>query len=182
MKRIILRIILSVTATVLLAVTVLGIIFFVEEFSTPLTFSEEISQYCYLYGVDVNLVYAIVKAESGFDEYAVSKKGAQGLMQLMPQTQAFVAINLNMTEGYDIFQPEVNLQMGIWYLSYLFQKFKSIPLVICAYNAGEGNVKLWIDAYGTEDGSLKQIPYKETKHYLNKVLRYYQHYKNKYGY
>ncbi|MFA5676773.1 MAG: lytic transglycosylase domain-containing protein [Christensenellales bacterium] len=173
---------LILIACAMISFTLFGIIYFANEYSTPEVFSEHVSRYSFMYGVDANLAYAVIKAESGFDEDEVSRKGARGLMQLMPATEKFIAEELNEERGYDIFDPEINIKFGVWYLSYLTEKFESRELVIAAYNAGEGTVRKWMSAYGTELGCLCHIPYPETKRYLRNVLKFFELYRNKYNY
>lgn len=124
---------------------------------------EYITQCCNEQNVSKSLVYAIVKAESNFDPKALSNKGAVGLMQLMPDTALFVAQKQNIT-NFDLTNPKDNLMLGICYIAYLQQKFDSQKDVVCAYNAGENNVKQWL-----QNG--QEIPFKETKNYLKKVER-----------
>ncbi len=128
-----------------------------------LQYDEYITQCCNQYNVSKDLVYGIVKAESNFDKNALSNKGAVGLMQLMPDTAVFVAQKQNIT-NFNLTDPKDNIQLGICYVAYLQQKFNSQKDVVCAYNAGENNVKQW-----KEKG--QDIPFKETKTYLKKVQR-----------
>lgn len=111
--------------------------------------------------VDPALVKAIIKAESGYDPFAVSKKGAVGLMQLMPTT----AYDLGVKDPFD---PEHNIAGGVKYLSQLLNRLGGdLVLAIAAYNAGISNVKKY-------DGVP---PYKATRYYVKKVLEYYHFYK-----
>jgi len=122
-----------------------------------------ITQCCNEQKVSKSLVYAIVKAESNFNTKALSNKGAVGLMQLMPDTALFVAQKQNIT-NFDLTNPKDNLLLGICYIAYLQQKFNSQKDVVCAYNAGENNVKQWL-----QNG--QEIQFNETKNYLKKVER-----------
>ncbi len=109
------------------------------------------------YGVDVGLVNAVISSESCFNPKAVSLKGAQGLMQLMP----FTAKRFGVT---DSFNPTQNISGGVKYLSFLLNRFKgNVQFAVAAYNAGEGAV----DHYGGIP------PYKETRHYVKKVMKLY---------
>ncbi|MEW5949607.1 MAG: transglycosylase SLT domain-containing protein [Thermodesulfobacteriota bacterium] len=121
---------------------------------------------CRRFGVDTNLVRAIIKAESNFNYLALSPKGARGLMQLMPQTAQEMAV-------FDIFDPAENIYGGVKYLKRLLGMFDgNIPLALAAYNAGPDRV-----------GNRKQIPMiKETQDYVQRVLLYFRNYKNRYGY
>ncbi len=110
-------------------------------------------------GVDPELVRAIIKVESNFDPRAISRKGAQGLMQLMPGTAGRYAI----TNSFD---PETNIRGGVRYLRSLHDLFPGhLPLALAAYNAGK-NVVLQYNGIP---------PYPETRQYVNRVLRYYAH-------
>lgn len=122
-----------------------------------------ISNTCNLHGVDFALVKAIIRAESAFDPYAISSKGAEGLMQLMPQTSKM----LNVANPFD---PEENIKGGVKYLKYLLERFNNdLKLSLAAYNAGE-----------TVVAQVNGIPnYRETKNYVAEVLRYYQEYKRR---
>jgi hypothetical protein len=109
------------------------------------------------YGVPDQLVTAVIRAESGFNPRAVSRKGAQGLMQLMPAT----ASNLGVRNSFD---PRENIHGGVRHLRGLIDRFPgNLPLAIAAYNAGEKAVLTY--------GGIP--PYPETQDYVGKVLRFY---------
>ena len=125
-------------------------------------FDEMISAAASRYGIDPHLVRAIVKAESDYDEKAVSKKGATGLMQLMPATATRMGVK-------NIHDPEDNVEGGIRYLSKLLKMFDwQVPLAVAAYNAGENAV--------VKHGN-RIPPYSETQTYVKRVLHYYSVYK-----
>ena len=125
--------------------------------------------YAKRYDVSAKLVISIMKTESGFDKNAVSKKGAVGLMQILPTTAEYISKKLGYSAEFDLFEPETNVKFGTYYLKYLIDKFKSEDIAICAYNAGEGTVVKW----GLNDGfSLDKIKYKETLNYYRKVKFY----------
>jgi soluble lytic murein transglycosylase-like protein len=111
--------------------------------------------------VDFALIKAMIRAESGFNPFAVSRKGAKGLMQLMPET----ALRMNVSNS---FNPRENIEGGVRYFKYLLSLFNDdLRLSLAAYNAGENVV-----------GELRSIPpYQETVDYVKKVLSYYQSYK-----
>ena len=112
--------------------------------------------------VDPSLVKAVIKAESDFDRGAVSHKGAQGLMQLMPQTADAMDVA-------DPLNPEENIFGGTRYLSLLLERFKNDKiLALAAYNAGPEAV----DAYGGVP------PFSETRSFISKVLDYYKQYES----
>ena len=146
-------------------------------------YQEYVEKYAKEYNVDEDLIYAIIKSESNFDEEAVSHKEAKGLMQIMYTTAQDVAkiLEIGLTEE-TILEPEINIQIGTKYISMLIQKYEVTELALAAYNAGSGNVDKWIDS-GTlkSDGSdIENIPYKETNMYVRKILRDYKIYKELY--
>ena len=150
----------------------------------PLKYSEYVEKYAEEYNIDKYLVYAIIKAESNFEESAKSTSNAVGLMQIMESTAIETAnkIELDITEQ-DLFDPELNIKLGIKYFTDLLEKYKgNYNLSIIAYNAGIGNVDKWIQE-GTikEDGSdIENVPFKETNNYVRKILRDYEIYKELY--
>jgi hypothetical protein len=106
-----------------------------------------------VYGVSTDLVRAVIQVESEFDHLAVSSKGAQGLMQLMPFTARRFAVT-------DPFEPRQNIFGGVQYLRLLLDLFDAdVTLALAAYNAGENAVRRWRGV----------PPYKETKGYVQKV-------------
>jgi soluble lytic murein transglycosylase len=114
------------------------------------------------YGVSFPLLKAIIKAESGFDPRAVSKKGAKGLMQIMPENFKPLGIK-------DPFDPSQNIHAGARYFKQMYDRFKGkLALSLAAYNAGPTAV----ERYNTVP------PYEETEEYVEKVLKYYYNYKN----
>ncbi|MDX2498799.1 MAG: lytic transglycosylase domain-containing protein [Desulfobacterales bacterium] len=114
------------------------------------------------YGVSFPLLKAIIKAESDFDPLVVSKKGATGLMQIMPQNFKSLGIK-------DPFDPWQNINAGARYFKQMFDRFNGkLSLSLAAYNAGPTAV----DRYKTIP------PYEETEEYVRRVLKYYYNYKN----
>ena len=107
--------------------------------------------------MDPSLVHAIVKVESDFNPFAISRKGAMGLMQLMPQTAS--TLNVRNT-----FSPHENVEGGVKYLRYLLDRYEgNLSLALAAYNAGETAVKKW--------GTIP--PFKETQDYVKKIMHIY---------
>ena len=142
-------------------------------------YSEYVEKYSKEYQVDKYLIYAIIKAESNFNEKAISSKGAKGLMQLMQTTAEEIAnkIDIELTEE-NILEPDININLGTKYISILIQRYENIELSLAAYNAGSGNVDKWI-ANGVlkSDGSdIENVPYTETNNYVRKILRDYEIY------
>src|SRR6056297_996101 len=119
-----------------------------------------VRKYSKIYGVDVCLALAVLEVESNYNPQAKSKAGAQGLMQIMPETQEELGLKTP-------FDPEANIEAGICYLKKMLLQYSLIDYALAAYNAGPENV----DKY---DGIP---PFEETKHYVDKIRRVYTKYK-----
>ena len=125
-------------------------------------FNEAIEAAAEVYAVDDALIRAIIHAESAYQADALSPKGAQGLMQLMPATQEELQV-------VDVFDPVSNIEGGTLYLSRLLEQFdQSVELATAAYNAGPGAVR--------EFGGVP--PYKETREYVRRVKILYRRYRS----
>jgi soluble lytic murein transglycosylase len=130
------------------------------------------------YTVDRALVYSIMRAESAFDPTAESEAGAQGLMQVMPDTARHIAARgvLQAPQADDLFEPETSIQFGQAYLEYLLQWSpigSNLIYLAAAYNAGPGRVIRWQEQLGTDGDPLlflESIPMREPRVYVKKVL------------
>ena len=154
------------------------------EIAVPYSQDELIGQYAKANKLDKSLVAAVIYQESRYKPDAVSGSGATGLMQLMPETARWIAGQTD--EIYakaKLKDPEYNIRMGTYYLGYLSKKYNGdIRLVLAAYNAGPGNVDSWLknDKYA-KAGSLTVIPFKETKNYVDNVLKMQKVYQKLYA-
>jgi soluble lytic murein transglycosylase-like protein len=120
-------------------------------------YMSEITEASNRYGIPERLVTAVIRAESGFNPRAVSRKGAQGLMQLMPATASTLGVR-------NSFDPRENIHGGVRHLRGLIDRFPgNLPFAIAAYNAGEKAV--------LASGGIP--PYPETQDYVGKVMRFY---------
>ena len=140
----------------------------------PTPYQDILDKYCEKYGVDKWLVTALIKAESNFNEDAVSHAGAKGVMQVTDKTFSFCRENTDIKTP-DIFSPDTNIHAGVWYLSYLIKKYDgNTQNALAAYNAGMGNVDKWLKdtRYSSDGKTLKEIPFSETLRYIEKISRY----------
>lgn len=158
----------------------------IEKATHPTTFASYIRQYAYEYNVPEPIIYAVIKVESGFDVRAQSSVGARGLMQMMPSTfeeltsDEYLGDNLSADELYN---PEVSIKYGTYYLSYLYSYFDcNWDTALAAYNGGMGNVSKWLSnpEYSDLQGNLTYIPFEETRNYVRKVNKEIENYKNLY--
>jgi soluble lytic murein transglycosylase-like protein len=119
----------------------------------PETFRELVMATAARHGVDARVVSALIQVESGYHSRAVSRKGARGLMQLMPATgRQYGAL--------DLFDPKVNVEAGVQHLKRLLSRY-DLPQALAAYNAGEAAV----DRFGGIP------PFRETQNYVTRILR-----------
>ena len=143
-----------------------------------------IEKYAAENGIEPAYVAAVILRESSYNADATSSVGARGLMQVMEDSFQFVRRSLNEnTEFRDMYDPEMNIRYGCWYLGYLSRIFNGNPIeMACAYHAGPNNVKLWIMNYAAdgENLQLEEIPKEDTRYYAGKVYDayaiYYQHF------
>jgi soluble lytic murein transglycosylase len=126
----------------------------------PTHYDTYINEAAAAYGLSVSLIKAVIRAESNFDPYAVSKKGAEGLMQLMPET----ARDLGVVDSFD---PEENIHGGTRYLKEMLTQFNgNLPLALAAYNAGPHRV----------EGNNRIPPIEETRTFVRRVMKYIEEY------
>jgi len=137
----------------------------------PLKYEAEITKYAEKEGLSKELVMAVINTESGFDEKAHSGV-AKGLMQITDETAKWICEKTGETYYEDMaYDPETNIRMGCWYLRYLIDKYGNVDTALAAYNAGGGNVDLWLsDKKYSDDGkTLKNIPFSETEKYVSRI-------------
>ncbi len=166
-------------------IAVIVIIFFVfcsVIYFYPVKHLDIINKYSEKYNLRPEFICAIINTESGFEEREVSPKGAMGLMQVMKTTSDWAANSEGISE-YDfdnIFEPELNIHIGCWYVAWLSDKYDNDKtLILSAYNAGSGNVAKWLsdDKYSKDGKTLDVIPFEETSNYVKKVISAEKFYK-----
>ena len=147
----------------------------------PIKYKSEITRVADKYEVDPYLVAAVARTESNFNPQAVSKVGAVGVMQIMPDTAVWIT-KLDSWKGKahpDLNAPADNLELGACYLAFLLREFDQSPrAAVAAYNAGQGAVSNWLaDVNGKQPGAkttlaLSDIPFGETRAFVQRVERY----------
>ncbi len=151
-------------------------------------YQQDIITYSRKNNIDPFLIAAIIKNESNFNHRAVSKAGAVGLMQIMPETGAWIAAQMGLHDykDSDLYLVKPNIRMGCWYVGELDHEFKhNLALILVAYNAGRGQTHSWMQQHGWTDefNDVQAIPYPDTREYVIKVLqdrdRYYLLYKDR---
>lgn len=155
-------------------------------YAFPQAFARYVNSSSKKFDVAPELVWGVMRGESGFQEDIHSTAGAMGLMQLIPPTARQIARGM----GYPGFQnsmllnPETSILFGSWYLKRLNRLMdNNLPLTIASYNAGPHRVQGWIKDFGNLDMDefIEHIPYQETRNYVKKVLRNYFVYQNLYS-
>jgi soluble lytic murein transglycosylase len=135
------------------------------------------------YGLDPNLLLAVMRVESAYQKHIVSYAGAVGLMQIMPRTGQLIAHSLGRDDftPADLLDPRLNLEFAAWYLASLIRRFDGrLPLAIAAYNGGPHNVRQWMQESpegAPLDVLLERIPFSQTHRYVRKVLLHYEAYR-----
>ena len=151
----------------------------------PRSYSEEITRNAEIYDLDEALLYALIETESGFDKNAVSSVGAKGLTQITPET--FRWLQTKTGENYEddaLFEPEVSIKYGAFFLRYLLDEFGDTKTALAAYHAGRGRVNEWLSdpRYSSDGEKLDVIPYNDTDFYSEKVLKVRDRYLKIYDY
>ena len=144
-----------------------------ERIRYPLRYSEYVRVHAKSHHLDPALLAAVIYQESRWRAGAKSSSGAIGLMQLTPETARGIAIRTHGSAFHtqDLYNPEINIRYGAWYLDNLFKKYGNERLVLAAYNAGQGNVDKW-------RANGQSIQFAETRAYVTQVEDVKQIYRN----
>jgi len=142
----------------------------------PLRYEQIVRGHAHNYDLDPALLAAVIYQESKFKANARSKSGAIGLMQLLPDTAKGIALHTGGSRFRvaDLYDPEINVRYGSWYLQHLIQKYGDERAALAAYNAGQDNVDRW-RAAGTG------IQFSETRAYVDRVEELKKIYRDAYG-
>lgn len=147
----------------------------------PLRYEEIVMKNAEKYDLDPHLIFALIKAESSFKPEARSKRGAKGLMQIMDKTACWAVDHMEIDDFdvLDLYDPQINIAIGSWYLSWLNEQFGSnTDMMLAAYNAGNGNVMEWVSS--AKELDIQSIPYKETRVFVNRVKEFHYVYEKLY--
>ena len=152
----------------------------------PIPFRDQLEKAAAEFNVDPHYVAAMIREESRFQADVVSLAGAYGLMQVMPTTGETIAkkIGIPKFNKQMLFDPEVNMRMGSWYIRYLADMFEQdFYLVSGAYNAGEGRMGSWKRRFEITDPDefIENVPFDETRNHIKKVMDSYHAYRHLYG-
>ncbi|NEX18278.1 MAG: lytic murein transglycosylase [Halochromatium sp.] len=151
----------------------------------PLAYADQARTAATQQGLPLDWVYAVIRQESAFDPDIASHAGAIGLMQLMPPTAREVALKSGLPEPerLDLIDPALNIALGTAYLAQMQQRFDGHPLLAsAAYNAGPTAVSRWLPEEPIAgDLWLTEIPYRETRQYVRRVLTYRVFYRHRLG-
>ncbi len=144
----------------------------------PLAYEKSVKTYAKNYQIPKELIYAIIRQESGFRDDIVSPAGAHGLMQIMPATAKSISKNKKITyaDKKELFSSQKNIQIGTAYLQQLNNRFHQHPiLVAAAYNAGPKQANYWMKNHPPEeiDIWIETLPWKETRNYLKNIIAFY---------
>jgi len=159
----------------------------------PIQYQQEIQISAESYQVDPLLIAAIIRVESNYKPDLESAKKAAGLMQIMPDTADWIISRAGYSSQMKLHmkEPDVNIEMGTWYLHWLWNRFDDqfeqdedlVAVIAASYNAGHNKVGEWIreDIWDGRYETRDQIPFGETRHYVKRVMYYYNKYTSFYA-
>ena len=144
-------------------------------FLYPNDYELTVKKYAKIYDIPPQLVFSVIKTESNYDKVAISPKGAIGLMQIMASTGEWAAqkIKIENFSPESLLEPDVNIEIGCFYLSYLLDLYSNnTKCALAAYNAGPSNVDKWLldNECSKDKKTLEKIPFPETENYVKKVM------------
>ncbi len=149
----------------------------------PKKYSDLIEKVSFELEIEPILLYAMIETESGFDKNAVSDAGAMGLTQITPET--FQWLQTKTKTSYveeDLFEPEISIYFGAFFIKLLLDEFESVEVAFAAYHAGRGQVNEWLldPRYSPDGETLETIPFRDTDNYVKKINKNIKKYNNIY--
>lgn len=149
---------------------------------TTTAYEEYVLKYSYENDIEPRFIFAVINTESHFDPNATSDVGARGLMQIMEDAYNWIKFRMDDQRDHtfdDMYDPELNIEYGTFYLSYLYRRYGSYELTAAAYHAGLNAVDGWIEdgTVDPENFRLEDVPSDVTAHYIDKVMTAYNNYK-----
>ena len=176
-------IILIIIASITLGYVYDKITIGIEKKNYPLMYEDIVEKYAEEYNVPKEIVYSVIKAESGFRADVVSTAEAVGLMQITEDTFDWIMKKIGENLSYGLlYDPETNIKYGTYYLNYLYKEFNSWDIAFAAYNAGPNRVKnSWLNnPEYILNNEIVYIPVEETRNYIKKVNKNIEAYKRLY--
>lgn len=179
------EIILLLSVLFLLSAVLLFSMRFFYKKAYPIKFTEYVEKYCDEYSVDKFFVYAVMRTESNFNPNATSSVGARGLMQFTESTYDFIGKKLSDNDKNfdDMYDAETAVKYGVYLISYLSKQLGCEENVLCGYHAGINKTKQWLSTDDISQNGIiikEKIPYKDTKLYVEKVIKTYKIYQKLY--
>ena len=179
------KVILIILIIILLAMIYIWQSGIIERKINPLEYKELIYKYSEKYNLDPYLIMAFIRTESSFKHDAVSHAGAKGLMQITEATahQSAEKIGIEDFSSEMLFDPEININIGTWYLKWLLEQFNyNEETTFAAYNAGIGRVRSWLnnEEYSKDGINLHYIPYEETRNFVKRIKKFRETYRRLY--
>ncbi len=159
-----------------------GLVRKLKKISYPMKYYQTVEHYAEEYEMDPMMIYAVIRTESGFDEKAQSDVGARGLMQITEETFAWIKLKIASDEPLefdDLWDPEVNIRFGSYYLDCCLERYAGDLATACAgYHSGWGTVDRLLEdpAYAATEKTLAEFPYPQMARYVQKVSDAYQEY------
>lgn len=166
------KIIVFLVIVCILLLSIVGF-FYARDTLLPNKYDNYIQEYSQEFGLNPFLIKGVIRTESDFRATVISNKNAKGLMQITDSTGAWIAQKLgvnNFTPSM-LFNPQINIEFGCWYLKDLENQFGNVNNAIAAYNAGRNNVKAWLSntQYSQNGKILTKIPFTQTANYVQRV-------------
>jgi soluble lytic murein transglycosylase len=151
----------------------------------PKKYTDIVTKYAESYGLDEDIIYAIINTESSFDPNAESSVGARGLMQIMEDAFLWTKSRMPDSENDDnavyddMYDPELNIKYGAYLFYLLYDEYGDYETALAAYHTGRGNVNKWLEQSenSTNGRTLNiKIPSEATAHYVDKAMNSYKNY------